>query len=46
MCDALVAALAPEPSQAQILLAHTLRDMGLVEDAIRRYNMITSQWST
>lgn len=39
-------ALDPDLTQAHELLAHTLRDMGLVEEAIRRYKPITEQRST
>lgn len=39
-------ALDPDLTQAHELLAHTLRDMGLVEEAIQRYTLITSQRST
>eukprot|EP00903_Cladosiphon_okamuranus_P019910 g18299.t1 len=39
-------ALVPDLIQAQELLAHTLRDMGFVEEAIRRYKGIIAQRST
>lgn len=39
-------ALVPDLTQAQELLAHTLRDMGSVEEAIRRYKGIIAQRST
>lgn len=39
-------ALVPDLTQAQELLANTLRDMGSVEEAIRRYKSIIAQRST
>lgn len=39
-------ALAPDSAQAHELLAHTLRDMGSVEEAVRRYKIITAQRTT
>lgn len=40
------AALAPDITEAHELLAHTLRDMGSVDEAIQRYQVITAQRST
>lgn len=40
------AALAPELTQAHELLAHTLRDMGSLEEAVRHYKIITAQRTT
>ncbi|CAM9888718.1 unnamed protein product [Ectocarpus sp. 6 AP-2014] len=42
----LATALVPDLTQAQELLANTLRDMGSVEEAIRRYKSIIAQRST
>ena len=36
----------PDLIEAREALAHTLRDMGSVEEAIRRYKVVTAQGST
>ena len=41
-----VVGLVPDMIGAHELLAHTLRDMGSVDEAIRRYNDITAQRPT
>lgn len=40
------AVLSPGMTEAHELLAHTLRDMGSVEEAIQRYKDIIAQRST